>query len=69
MTKLKSISLDEVPKEHMVICSECGVLFIKTVRRKTWSLFGGYGVYCPVCDALVVKSEKPKKEDEGNSWI
>lgn len=69
MAKIKSISLDEVPKDQMVICPECGVMFVKTVTGESWSFFEGKGVYCPVCDALVVKSEKPKKQDQGNSWI
>jgi uncharacterized Zn finger protein (UPF0148 family) len=69
MAKPKSISLDEVPKDDMVICPECGVLFIKTVKGETWFFFERKGVYCPVCDTLVVKSEKPKKQDEDNSWI
>jgi predicted RNA-binding Zn-ribbon protein involved in translation (DUF1610 family) len=60
MGKPKLISLNEVRKEDVAICPECGVLFVKTVKceeRSFWT--GALEVHCPACDSVVVrKSEK-----------
>ena len=60
MGRPKHVSLEEIQKQDVAICPECGVLFVKTVKgedRSFWS--GATGIYCPVCESLVVrKGEK-----------
>jgi len=62
MAKAKLISLDEVLKSEIAICPECGVLFVKTVKGETG--FFQVGIYCPVCESLVVEKELREEEDE-----
>jgi len=56
------ISLDEVRKEDVAICPECGVLFVRTVKGEERSFWTGVlEVFCPACDSVVVrKSERGK---------
>ena len=55
MGKPKVISIYDIDKEDVLVCPECGVLFVKTIRGEEWSFWTGTGVYCPVCESLVIK--------------
>ena len=55
MSDSKSITLDDVTKSEVVICPECGVLFVKTVKGPTWGFLGGTKIHCPVCDSFAAK--------------
>lgn len=57
MAKPKTISLDDVLKSEIAVCPECGVLFVKALKGETWSFWTGTGIYCPVCDELVIGKE------------
>lgn len=62
MEKPKSVSLDEVHKEDLAICPNCGVLFVKKVKGEERSFWTDtVGVYCPVCETLVVKKTEKGK--------
>ena len=63
MAEPRLISLDEVRKEDVAICPECGVLFVKRVKgeeRSFWT--GALEVCCPACDSVVVRKSG---KDEG----
>ncbi len=59
MAKSKLVSVDEVPKRDVLICPDCGTLFVGSVKGEEWSFWHGTGVFCPVCESLVIE----KKED------
>jgi hypothetical protein len=58
MEKTKpEVTLHSIRKQDVVFCPKCAVLLLKHVRKVSKPLFGANGLYCPICDELII-SEK-----------
>ena len=53
MSDSEEIRLEDVEKNDIGICPECGLLFVKSIKGETSGIFTKRGVYCPLCDSFV----------------
>lgn len=60
------IRLGALSTEAVLLCPECGILLIRRLMEKErWPpLLGTLGLYCPVCQALLVDLETEEQEKE-----
>jgi hypothetical protein len=51
------VTLNSIRKQDVVFCPKCAVLILKHVRKVSKPLFFAHGIYCPICDQIIVREE------------
>lgn len=51
----KQYLLENIQRNDIAICPECGVLFVKKITGQSFGIIKGRAYYCPQCDSFVSK--------------
>ena len=64
--RVTTVRLGSLATQDVLVCRRCGILFLKDLMkpRRELLIFGSRGLYCSVCESLLLDLEKPEGETE-----
>ena len=60
----REFSLDTLEREDVIYCPDCAILILRYVRPVEFPLIGKDGLYCPICDRMLLSKAEIDSQDD-----